>query len=113
MSKLLNFLSKKAHFKRKKLHGSFKWTSTGVLSCDEENETIKIDHKKCISCGACEKMCPIGAIRVAHSKEKYKINELTTLLIFKNKNYLGKIEGYYSAEQKEEFIEKINELLEK
>ena len=29
MSKLFNFLSKKAQFKRKKLHGSFKWTPCG------------------------------------------------------------------------------------
>lgn len=29
MSKLFNFLSNKAHFKRKKLHGSFKWTPCG------------------------------------------------------------------------------------
>ena len=185
--------------------GGIEVCPTGALSWDEENETIKIDNEKCISCGACEKMCPVGAIRVAHSKEEYeklkqdieddprttkdlfvdrygaaplseffmiesselqckmgegitlvecyeddsiqcllksipikeitadmpkdtmfykissgesmkeeyKINELPTLLIFKNKNYLGKIEGYYSVEQKEEFIEKINELLEK
>ena len=178
---------------------------TGALTWNEEKETLEIDNEKCISCGACEKMCPIGAIRVAHDdeeykklqkeidddprttkdlfvdrygaaplseffmiesselqskmgegitlvecyeddsiqcllksipikemtsnmpkdtmfykissgesmKEEYKINELPTLLIFKNKNYLGKIEGYYSVEQKEEFIEKINELLEK
>ena len=29
MGKLFNFLSKKAYFKRKKIHGSFKWTSCG------------------------------------------------------------------------------------
>ena len=29
MSKLFNFLSNKAHFKRKKIHGSFKWTPCG------------------------------------------------------------------------------------
>ena len=29
MSKLLKLLSKKAHFKKKKLHGSFKWTPCG------------------------------------------------------------------------------------
>lgn len=49
---------------------------TGALSWDEENQAIKIDNEKCISCGACEKNCPIGAIRVAKTKEEYsKIQE--------------------------------------
>ena len=175
---------------------------TGALSWDEENETIKIDNEKCISCGSCENSCPIGAIRVASDddeykkiskeieddprttkdlfvdrygaaplseffmieekdlnkkigdgitlvecyeddsiqcllksipikditsnmpkdtmfykveaneelKKKYNINELPTLLLFKNGNLLGKIEGYYQVEQKEELINKINEI---
>lgn len=45
---------------------------TGALSWDEENETIKIDNDKCISCGRCEKECPIGAIMVAKNDEEYQ-----------------------------------------
>ena len=176
---------------------------TGALSWDEENETINIDNDKCISCGACERNCPIGAISVARTeeeylkkqkeieddprttkdlfvdrygaaplseffmiseeeldkkignsitlvecyeddsiqcllksipikeitsdmpadtmfykvetgeniKEKYKVSDLPSLLIFRNQKYLGKVEGYYNAEQKENFIEEINKIL--
>ena len=182
--------------------GGIEVCPTGALSWDEENETIKIDNEKCISCGSCENSCPIGAIRVASDddeykkiskeieddprttkdlfvdrygaaplseffmieekdlnkkigdgitlvecyeddsiqcllksipikditsnmpkdtmfykveaneelKKKYNINELPTLLLFKNGNLLGKIEGYYQVEQKEELINKINEI---
>lgn len=182
--------------------GGIEVCPTGALSWDEENETIKIDNEKCISCGSCEQNCPIGAIRVAYDdeeykkiskeieedprttkdlfvdrygaaplseffmieekdlnkkigdgitlvecyeddsiqcllksipikditsnmpkdtmfykveaneelKKKYNINELPTLLLFKNGNLLGKIEGYYQVEQKEELINKINEI---
>ncbi len=44
---------------------------TGALSWNEEKETIEIDNDKCISCGLCEKECPIGAIKVAKDKEAY------------------------------------------
>lgn len=176
---------------------------TGALSWDEENETIKIDNDKCISCGSCEMNCPIGAISVAYTeeeyekkkeeiekdprttkdlfvdrygaaplseffmiqedeldkkigngitlvecyedssiqcliksipikditsnmpkdtkfykveagdkiKEKYDIAELPSLLVFKDEKYLGKIDGYYETDQKEDFIDKINKLL--
>lgn len=183
--------------------GGIEVCPTGALSWDEENETIKIDNEKCISCGTCERNCTIGAISVTHTeeeyskkkqeieedprttkdlfvdrygaaplsdffmieedelnkktgngitlvecyeddsiqcllksipikeitsdmpkdtmfykieagaetKEKYDITELPTLLIFKNKKYLGKIDGYYSTENKEEFMNKINEII--
>ena len=168
---------------------------TGALSWDEENETIKIDNDKCICCGACERNCPIGAIKVAFSDEGYdkiakeieddprtvkdlfvdrygaaplseffmigedeieskltdgivlvelynddsiecllksipvkeitkdlpsdtlffkaesKEENLPALLIYKNKELLGKIEGYYTTDQKEELMNKINEIL--
>ena len=51
--------------------GGIEVCPTGALSYDEENETIKIDNDTCISCGDCERMCPIGAIKVARTKEEY------------------------------------------
>lgn len=49
---------------------------TGAYTYDEEKETIVIDNDKCISCGLCEKECPVGAIMVAKTKEEYeKIKE--------------------------------------
>ena len=44
---------------------------TGALSYDDEKETIIIDNEKCISCGRCERECPIGAIMVARTNEEY------------------------------------------
>lgn len=44
---------------------------TGALSWDEEKETIVIDNSKCISCGRCEKECPIGAFSVAKDEKEY------------------------------------------
>lgn len=44
---------------------------TGALSYNNEKNTIVIDNKKCISCGLCEKECPIGAIQVAKTQEEY------------------------------------------
>lgn len=52
--------------------GGIEVCPTGALSWDEENETIKIDNEKCISCGQCEKNCPIGAIMVAKNDEDYE-----------------------------------------
>lgn len=44
---------------------------TGALSWDEKSENIKIDNEKCISCGLCEKECPIDAINVTKTEEEY------------------------------------------
>lgn len=51
--------------------GGIEVCPTGALSFDEEKQTISIDNNKCISCGLCEKECPIGAIRVAKDTEEY------------------------------------------
>lgn len=45
------------------------------------------------------------------SKEKYNITELPSLLIFKDNKLLGKIDGYYNVDQKEELLNKINDIL--
>jgi ferredoxin len=44
---------------------------TGALSWDKKKKGIKIDNKKCISCGKCESACMVGAIRVAKTKAEY------------------------------------------
>ena len=52
--------------------GGIEACPTKALTWDEEKETIKIDNDKCISCGKCEKECPIGAIRVGKTEEECK-----------------------------------------
>lgn len=52
--------------------GGIEVCPTRALTWDEEKETIKIDNEKCISCGKCEKECPIGAIRVGKTDEECK-----------------------------------------
>ena len=44
-------------------------------------------------------------------KEEYEISELPAMLIYKNNKLLGKIEGYYSTEEKDEFFEQLNEII--
>lgn len=45
---------------------------TGALTWNETKQTLEIDNSKCISCGRCEKECPIGAISVAKNDEEYQ-----------------------------------------
>lgn len=42
-----------------------------ALSWDDKNKKIKINNKKCVSCGKCEKACMVGAIRVAKNEKEY------------------------------------------
>lgn len=177
---------------------------TGAFSYDEKKQTIVIDNEKCISCGLCEKECPIGAIMVAKTDEEYEklkkeidndprttkdlfvdrygatplseffmidadelknkknndcitliecynddsiqcllksisikeltknlpsdtlfykveandkimgeynLKELPSLLIFKKNKLLGKIEGYYTSDEKEKLINEINKII--
>lgn len=45
---------------------------TGALSWSEDKNRIIINNEKCISCGLCEKECPISAIMVAKTQEEYQ-----------------------------------------
>lgn len=45
---------------------------TGALTWDEKKKSIKIDNKKCLSCGLCENSCMVGAIFVARDEKEYK-----------------------------------------
>ena len=56
-----------------KAFGGVALCPTGAIYYDEEKETLSIDNDKCISCGMCEKECPIGAIKVAKDEKEYEI----------------------------------------
>ena len=42
--------------------------------------------------------------------EKYDVKELPALIFFKDRKQIGKIEGYYTEDKKEEFFKKIKEI---
>ena len=44
----------------------------GAFTYNEKTKRIEIDNDKCISCGACERTCPIGAIGVAKTIEEFE-----------------------------------------
>ena len=44
----------------------------GAFTYNETTKKIEIDNTKCISCGACERTCPIGAIGVARTQEEFE-----------------------------------------
>ena len=44
----------------------------GAFTYNEKTKKIEIDNNKCISCGLCEKTCPIGAIGVARTQEEFE-----------------------------------------
>lgn len=39
---------------------------------NQEKKTLVVDNSKCISCGTCEKECPVGAMRVAKDDQEYE-----------------------------------------
>ena len=43
--------------------------------------------------------------------KEYSIKELPSLLIFKNNELLGHIDGYYENDSKEELLSKLNEII--
>lgn len=45
--------------------------------------------------------------------KKYDIKELPSLLLFKSKELLGKVEGYYPTDEKEKFLSLIDDIINK
>lgn len=88
---------------------------TGALAWNKEKESIEIDNTKCISCGLCEKECPIGAFMVAKDGEEYqklkiKINEdkRTTKDLFVDRYGAVAISEFFKIQ-----IDEINEKVKK
>ena len=52
--------------------GGIEVCPVGAFVYNEESKKIEIDNEKCISCGACEATCPIGAIGVAKTLEEFE-----------------------------------------
>lgn len=52
--------------------GGIEVCPVGAFKYNKKTKRIEIDNKKCISCGACEKTCPIGAIGVAKTWEEFE-----------------------------------------
>ena len=44
---------------------------TGAVRWDDADKTLKIDNEKCVGCGACARVCPIMAIKVAKTRAEY------------------------------------------
>ena len=43
---------------------------------------------------------------------KYNVNELPSLLVFKKGNFLGNIDGYYEVDNKEKLLDNLNKIFE-
>jgi len=52
--------------------GGIEVCPVGAFTYNEEKKRIEIDNDKCISCGACARTCPIGAIGVAKTQEEFE-----------------------------------------
>lgn len=44
----------------------------GAFYYNKKTKRIEVDNTKCISCGACAKTCPIGAIAVVKTQKEYE-----------------------------------------
>jgi len=52
--------------------GGIESCPTGALFWDEKEKKIGINNSKCIDCDKCVANCPVGAIKVGHTKEEYE-----------------------------------------
>jgi NAD-dependent dihydropyrimidine dehydrogenase PreA subunit len=52
--------------------GGLKVCSTGAFHWDKKRKRPTINNKKCISCGACVRECPVEAIVVVQTQEEFK-----------------------------------------